>query len=475
MYIVSKDEMRRLDSLTMSEYFLPSRVLMENAGKGCADIIHQKKFGVTVLVVCGVGNNGGDGFVVARWLYKYGYDVSILVVGDKQKFSSETAENYKACEKLGLKILDNSDYSIGFDLIVDALLGIGFRGTLEGELKEMVELINFSFAKIVSIDIPSGLGADNGLSECCVHADLTLTMAAAKPGHFLGRGKEVCGELMVVPIGIPDSELSDSSDKFAYLDEQILPVRSPVAHKGTYGNLAIVAGSAGYSGAAVLCSRSALHSGAGLITLYHPKGMEEIFEMSLTEVMTRNFDFLDRAKTADAVLIGPGLGTQNVEVVEFILDNFDGKLIIDADGLNTLAENRELLKKVKGAVLTPHIGEFARLCGKTSQEVLQNPIGLLKNFVAEFGCKVLLKSHVSLFCSGAKIWFINKGNDGLATGGSGDVLAGAIASFAAQGLDLDSACLGAAHLVGDTAEKLATKFATPAITPSRIIENFFRL
>ena len=460
--------------MTMSEYFLPSRVLMENAGKGCADIIHQRNFGQRVIVVCGVGNNGGDGFVIARWLYKYGYDVTIVVVGDKQKFSPETAENFKACEKLGLEILDDFDFSAGFDLIVDALFGIGFKGNIEGELKEIVDTINFSFAKVVSIDIPSGLDADNGLSECCVHADLTLTMAAAKPGHFLGRGKEVCGELVVVPIGIPVNELFKSLDEFEYLDEQILPKRSPVAHKGTYGNLAIVAGSQGYSGAAILCSRSALHSGAGLITLYYPQGMEEIFEQSLTEVMTKNFDALEMMK-ADTVLLGPGFGTQNVEAVEYILNNFDGKLIIDADGLNILAENREMLQKIKGAVLTPHIGEFARLCGVTVEKVLQNPMELLKDFVAKFDCKVLLKSHVSLFCTGQKIWFINKGNDGLATGGSGDVLAGAIASFATQGLDLVSACLGASYLVGDTAEKLANEFATPAITPSRIIENFFKL
>ena len=355
-----------------------------------------------------------------------------------------------------------------------AIFGIGFRGALQGDAKAIVEQINFSPAKVAAIDIPSGLCADSGVCNCCVLADWTLTMAAAKPGHFLGRGKAVCGQLVVVPIGIPEQELAKSQDDFAYLDEQILPRRSATMHKGDCGRLAIVAGSPGFSGAAILSSRAALHSGAGLVSLYHPAGMEQIFEVALTEVMTKSFADLDLA-SADAVLIGPGLGTKNVEILQKCLAENNEKLVIDADGLNILAENRELLQELNGAVLTPHIGEFARLCQCSIAQILAEPTLKLREFVQRYRCSVLLKSHTSLFCQGQKIWFIDKGNDGLATGGSGDVLAGVIASFLAQGLSPEKACLGGAFLVGDTAEKLAKVYGTPAITPSRVVQNFFKI
>jgi len=338
----------------------------------------------------------------------------------------------------------------------------------------VVEQINNSAAKVVAVDIPSGLCGDSGQSDCCVQADLTLSMAAAKPGHFLGKGKQACGRLEIVPIGIAECELAKSEETFAYLDKQILPRRKATAHKGDYGRLAIVAGSQGYSGAAILSSRAALHSGVGLVTLYHPQGMEQIFETALTEVMSKTFADLD-LRSADAVLVGPGLGVENGKILQECLQACKGKLVIDADGLNILAKNRALLAQIKGAVLTPHIGEFARLCECSVAEVLANPCQKLREFVQEFACSVLLKSHTSLFCQSQKIWIIDKGNDGLATGGSGDVLAGVIASFAAQGLENEKACLGGAYLVADTAEKLANIYQTPAITPSRVIDNFFKI
>ncbi len=473
MYILDKKSMREADALAMSEYFLPSRVLMENAGKGCAQIIDKQVFGKKAVVVCGDGNNGGDGFVISRWLTKFGYDVEIILIGEKSKFSQETAENWKACQKFGLPVNENVESIPECDFVVDALFGIGFRGALSGTAKAIVDQINLSSAKVVAIDIPSGLDADNGLADSCVEADITLSMAAAKPGHFLGRGKEVCGKLEIVPIGIPEEELKKSEERFFYLGKQILPSRSVTAHKGDCGRLAIIAGSLGYSGAAILSSRAALHSGAGLVNLYHPQGMEQIFETSLTEVMSKTFADLESIK-ADAVLVGPGLGVDCPQILEYCLREFKGKLVIDADGLNMLAKNKELLKEIDGAVLTPHIGEFARLCDCSVAEVLANPCQMLRAFVQKYNCSVLLKSSTSLFCQQEKIWFIHKGNDGLATGGSGDVLAGVIASFMAQGLSGDLACLGGAYLVGDTAEKLAKTYQTFAITPSRVIDNFFK-
>ena len=299
-------------------------------------------------------------------------------------------------------------------------------------------------------------------------------MAAAKLGHFLGKGKLFCGELQIVPIGIPRCELVKSQERFVYLDEQILPPRWQTAHKGDYGRLAIVAGSPGLSGAAILSSRAALHSGAGLVTLYHPAGMEQIFETALTEVMSKTFADADLAR-ADAVLVGPGLGVDSVEILARCLQASKGKLIIDADGLNILAKNRQLLEQVESAVLTPHIGEFARLCECSVAELLQDPCQKLSEFARRYRCGVLLKSNTSLFCQGEQIWIIDKGNDGLATGGSGDVLAGVIASFRAQGLSGRKACLGGAYLVADTAQKLAKVYQTPGITPSRVIDNLFKI
>ncbi len=473
MHILDKKAMREADALAMSDYFLPSRVLMENAGRGCAEIIHRQRLGSKVVVVCGDGNNGGDGFVIARWLHKFGYEVVLLLIGEQSRFSPETAENWKACCKLGLPFLNDTDSISECDLVVDALFGIGFTGALAGRAKAIVEQINASKARVVAIDIPSGLDADNGQAESCVVADITLSMAAAKLGHFLGQGKRVCGQLLIVPIGLSEAVLTAKGKNCCYLDEQLLPKRSVTAHKGEYGRLAIVAGSRGYSGAAILSARAALHSGAGLVTLYHPQGMEQIFECCLTEVMSKSFSELDSMQ-ADVLLIGPGLGADCQKVLEKCLREHRGKLVIDADGLNALAKSRELLNKLEGAVLTPHIGEFARLCGCSPAEVLADPCQKLRAFVQKYNCCVLLKSHTSLFCQQKKIWLINKGNDGLATGGSGDVLAGIIASFMAQGLSAESATLGGAYLLGDTAEKLAKIYQTPAITPSRIIDNLFK-
>ncbi|MDD3049778.1 MAG: NAD(P)H-hydrate dehydratase [Candidatus Cloacimonetes bacterium] len=502
MYLLNRKEMMNFDKKTIENYGISPLILMENAGKGCADfIVNEEGEAGAVVIFCGTGNNGGDGFVVARWLYNYGMDVKILILGDLTKMSAETMQNYQICNKMNIEIYSVTlprqleDFKIVVeeaDLIVDAIFGIGFSGEMKLLQSNAVDLINSTHTRVYSIDIPSGINADTGYSEKSVKADYTMAIAAAKYGHFIGKGKSRIGEVAVIDISIPD-DLLEMSPKEAYLvDETIAkyPQRNPVSHKGDFGRVAIIAGSPGLTGAAILSCRAALRSGAGLITLFHEDNqlLNQVYESQLTEVMTFPFDynatannqesgFWRKLNSQDVLLIGPGIGKDDKvkKMLESILKKWEKPLILDADALNIIAEDEKLMRYLKSSdcLLTPHLGEFSRLTGIEIEEIERNPIELLKKFVKENDVKVLLKSSTRIFCRRNEIFIDISGNDGLATGGSGDVLSGIIASFVAQKMNLAESAVSASYLLGTTSEKLAEKRFTPSITPSDIIDSIF--
>ncbi len=504
-YILSREEMYFFDKHTIEKIGIPGKELMENAGKGCSEFIHQEllKPQSKVAVFCGSGNNSGDGFVIARYLKNRGHKICVFLLGNPDKMSPETLENYESCQDLEIDIIQINNAEIElfeFDLIVDAIFGVGLQGSVKGWRVNLIEKINNSEKLVVAVDIASGVDANTGQAEIAINADHTLTMANFKYGHFLEKGREKSGKVKVIDIGIPD-ELYEKFPPKAKLitDENVkYPQRSPFSHKGDYGRVGIIAGSPRFSGAAIMASRAALRSGAGLITLFHPEGMEQIFETQLLEVMTRAIpklplirgedsnsleseglnNFFKKISSMDVLLIGPGIGIsdETVKLLKAVLQKWNKPLVIDADALNILAKHRTILKLIsdKPVILTPHIGEFARLAKKEISEILADPLQELTNFIKKYKCNILLKSATTIFADGEKFVFDISGNDGLATGGSGDVLAGIIVSFLGQKLPLEDAAISASFLMGKTAEKLAKVRKPASIIPSDIIEEIFK-
>ncbi|NQV18044.1 MAG: NAD(P)H-hydrate dehydratase [Armatimonadetes bacterium] len=514
MYILSREEMYFLDKYTIEKIGIPGKELMEKAGKGCAEFIINELLSYpgnmeetlkgsseknleketfsrfNVAVFCGSGNNGGDGFVIARYLKNWKYFPKVFLLGSTEKMSPETFENYESCEELQIEIVsventeELNDLS-EFDLIVDAIFGVGLQGAVRGWRADIIDKINNSGKLVVAIDIASGVNANTGQAEVAVNADFTLTMAAYKYGHYIEKGREKSGIVKVIDIGISDELYEKFPPKTKLITDQNVkyPKRFPLSHKGHYGRVGIIAGSPGFSGAAIMACRAALRSGAGLITLFHPKEMDLIFETQLLEVMTysiiEGFDeFFKKLNTMDVLLIGPGMGTtlKAKELINFVLQNWEKPAILDADALNLLSENKDILKLVmdKPFILTPHIGEFARLSHKSIPEILADPLKALERFTQKYKCCVLLKSATTIFADGKEFIFDISGNDGLSTGGSGDVLAGIIVSFLGQKLSLKDAAISASFLMGKTAEKLAKNRKPASIIPLDIIDDIFK-
>lgn len=494
MFVLSREEMYAIDKFTIEKVGIPGQELMENAGKGCSEFINDLIIPESkIALFCGSGNNGGDGFVIARYLQNSQHSPTVFLTGSTDKTSPETLINYKKCVELGIpinKIEKEPDDLSDFDLIIDAIFGVGLKGEVKGWQANVINKINESEKTVVAIDIASGVDANTGHAEIAVEADFTLTMAAMKYGQLLGEGREKSGEVLVIDIGVPDDVLLQFplKGKLATCENVIFPYRSKFSHKGDYGRIGIVAGSPGFTGAAILASKAALRAGAGLITLFHPLGLETILENQLLEVMTYTIpfphikedkeEFFNKLNSMDVLLIGPGLGTSSelVELLKQIVVSWNKPLILDADAINILADNKNILENIssKQVILTPHIGEFARLCNVTTEDILIDPLKHLQDFVAKYKYNVLLKSATSVYCDETGFVFNITGNDGLSTGGSGDVLAGIVTSFIGQKLSLKDAAVSASYLMGETAEKLAETRKPASIIPSDIIENLFK-
>lgn len=527
MYVLSGKEMRDVDAYTIKKVGIDARILMEYAGYNSALFITEKiKARERVAVFCGHGNNGGDGFVIARCLKNHGTEPVVFFIGSEEKMSSETAANYALLQKTGVPVhhlLEEEDLQKfaddyfapqngEFSAVVDALFGIGFQGKLPPFQQKIIEILNRAEALRFAIDIPSGVSADTGCFTAAFCADYTLTMAAPKYGHFLGRGREYSGEVVAVDIGIPEVSWQAIKPSGQMISEENIsyPVRNPNYHKSDYGRVALIAGSPGFSGAAVLAAKAALHSGSGLITLYHQEGMETIYECHLIEVMTKVLPFatdcreeqtkdldkitelcasedlsalpevkafLSNLDLYDVLLIGPGLGISplSTALINMITKEWQKPAVFDADALNILAHYPQWIKRLekKPVVLTPHVGEFARMMQKSKEEVMCDTIGCLKQFLAEYDTSLLFKGITRIICNRDEMFFDISGNDGLATGGSGDVLSGILVSFLAQKLLPLKAAAAASYLLGKTAGKCAGFIKTPAITPSDIIDNLF--
>ncbi|MDD4309261.1 MAG: NAD(P)H-hydrate dehydratase [Candidatus Cloacimonetes bacterium] len=501
IYVLSSAQMKAIDARAINEFGLPARILMENAGKGCADYLlsnYPSAAKERVIILHGSGNNSGDGFVIARWLHLSGSKVALCKV-KSGKLSPESQANFELCEKLGILCYDISrDKAVDVfnthlssaTMIIDAVFGIGFKGELDASLMLLFAATNSCTALRIAIDIPSGTNADSGTGEDAFLADETLCIHSPKLGSLLHTGKTKSGKLHTISLGIPNSYNEAENPAILITDENhATPKRYLGAHKGMYGRVLVMGGSPGFLGSVAMTSRAALRAGAGFVNLLSRKALASYYCCNPAEIMfigipesdaTNLPDMescLNLLKQANSLVIGPGLGLDKYALLllELVLKNSAVPTVVDADALRLIALNPKLQKYLKkpNILLTPHLGEFRTLADITTAQLEENRIHYLQEFVQKHKTRVLLKSDTTVYCDVKNLYLSTAGNDGLATGGSGDVLAGIIASFAAQGMELGKAAINAAFLMGKTAERLALKRQTPSIIPSEIIENLF--
>lgn len=505
-FVLSPDEMKRFDRITREGFGIDDLLLMEHAGRKSAEIMEMELLEPNdkIAIFCGTGNNGGDGMVLARWLFNHDYDVQCYIVGDEEKFSPLAKKNFTILQKLSCKtdfIKDTRDIQKlenilpSFHITVDAIFGIGLKGKIEGYRKNLIECINQKSNTIVAIDIPSGVDAENGrVANVAIKADYTITMADPKYGHLLYPGRELTGEIFVIDIGIPPAIYRKYPPKAEIISDikPFLPPRPRNSHKGDFGKISIIAGSPGLTGAGIMASKAAIETGAGLATLFHPDSLSPIFETSLTEVITRGIaetpehtisikaldEILKLVEDYDAVAIGPGL-SRNKETAEFtrkFLINNAKPAVIDADGINAFEGYQQELEKLTGKpyIFTPHIKEFERLTGMPVQNILKNELKHVYEFANEYKLTLLLKGSTSIITDGEHIRFNLTGNPGMSTGGSGDVLTGIIIALLGQGFSTYDAASVGAYIHGKSADILAQDIGEISITPMKLIQNIHK-
>jgi NAD(P)H-hydrate epimerase len=485
MRVLNAAQMRDADRQTIEEVGIPSMVLMENAGRQVVAALEASYDDLperTVAVLCGPGNNGGDGFVVARTLHQRGIDVSVFVVATMTAVKGDARLNLEILGRLGLTVVEISDeqaWDLHFseisqcDLIVDAIFGTGLRSPLAGMMETVAADVNASGIPVVAVDLPTGLTADRPepIGEC-IHANMTVTLAAPKLPLVLPPGEAFAGNIVVADIGIPPEVIDGvAGPRIELLTREgmreILQPRQSDSHKGDYGHVLVVAGSRGKTGAAHLAAVGALRSGAGLVSVATPRTSQPIVAAMGAEYMTLPLDETPDGKVAltalehllefeqDVIAVGPGLGTGH-DVTAFVhglLSKSESPLVLDADALNALASEPDLLHNQgegsRPLVITPHPGEMSRLVNMSTEEVQSNRLGVARDFAVQHQIYVVLKGYRTLIATPEGKVFINPlGNPGMATGGTGDVLTGVIAAWLAQLLDAEAACKIGVYLHG---------------------------
>ena len=497
MYTISPESVKLADRLAAEKYGIPEIRLMKTAAFHCrSNILDNSCQSDSFVIICGKGNNGGDGYALASLLAEIHYDVTVINVFDCTPVTECAKEVYESCLKDGVKVLpfEKSKEALGkATVIIDALFGVGFHGSIafDSPIGEMLSFCNECNAKRIAIDTPSGINSADGRCEGAVFkADLTITLSYIKTGMLSYPAREFCGKIAVEPLGFP-KELDEEIPKDALIPDDeymkaILPERKKNTHKGSYGRLLMYCGNPEMTGAAVLCATSALRSGTGLLNIARDRETIKALQAHLIEPVfsvlsdkDKEKELLSLCEKASATVIGCGLGRSegDKEILFSIIKNADCPLIIDADGINLLSENKLILREAKKTpILTPHPLEFARLVGTCAKEVQNNRINLAKKFAKDFGCVLVLKGANTVIASPDGALAINtSGNPGLAKGGSGDVLSGVIASFVAQGIDVFNSAILGVYLHGKAADNLKEKISEYGFLPSDLPMAIARL
>lgn len=498
MRIVTAAQMRDIDRESSEVYGIPELVLMENAGVQVANevealftSVQQKK----ICLCCGSGNNGGDGFVAARHLANGGAKVKVFLLGDMQHVSEAAQTNLDVISNMNIDILqiasdrdwDKVQVSLAFaDALVDGLLGTGFQGELRESAEKLIHMINAAKKPVVAIDLPSGIEADTGaVAAAAVAASVTVSFGLPKLGLLFYPGAPYVGKLMVDGIGIPHQLLEDKAIQQQLIDvalvQKILAKRSPTVHKNSCGRVLAIAGSAGLTGAAALASQAALRSGAGVVTLAVAESLQAVMAVKLTEVMTQALPeigygilgetalprLLELAREYDAVVIGPGLGRHPAtqQLVRDFVRQSEAPCILDADAIHAYRGAGEALGEAKAMpILTPHLGEMAALLEISVPELQTDLLATARRAAGAYNSVFVLKSEktIVVFPDGM-VSVTTTGNPGMATAGSGDVLAGTIAGLKAQNMSAANAALAGVFLHGFAGDLAANKGMTGLI------------
>lgn len=484
----------------IEELKIPSLELMENAGRNSADFIlsHFKLHTYrSIIIIAGKGNNAGDGFVIARYLIEKNYPVSLILVYDEKELKGDALINFNKLKNLSsdkLKISDLNNLKIhDFEnsLIIDSIFGIGFKGYPDEKSKYIIDIINsISSSTVVSIDIPSCLQKYNQES-ISVDADCTLSMGAYKFDTLFYKGREASGNVNLIDIGVSYRDFKDRNIQKIFLLEKSdikLQKREANANKYTSGKVFVLAGSKGYTGAAYLCTTSAMRIGSGAVIIAYPESLDAIIEEKITEPVKLpleetedgglsfdNFDALkEKIEWSDCTLIGPGIGRNEntLSLVRKLVSDVKGNYVIDADGIFAFKDNLELLKKSNSKViLTPHTGEFANLLNLTSQDVINDFFNLSKNFAKKYNVILVLKGAPTIITDGEYFYINSLGKENLATFGTGDVLSGIISGLFSQSKDAMQSAINGILIHGYISEKLYNEYGSDSMMASDMLEN----
>lgn len=501
MRLYPVEKVREIDKKAEEAYRISSLILMENAGRGTAEEIIKRypQRTLKIVVISGKGNNGGDGFVVARQLEIEGYkNIEVLCLAPFEKYKGDAKANLEILLKTGFDPqVANSEkdvkrYVKSADLIIDAIFGTGLSSEVQAPYSKIIEEINKSPARVCSVDIPSGVNGNTGeVMGTAVKADFTVTLAVAKPGLYSYPGKKYAGQIVLSHIGIPAKIINSFETNYFAIDEEEvrkrLKTREPDIHKGRCGHLLVVGGSAGKCGAVSLSGEGALRSGVGLVTAMLPASEQPVIDGNVQEMMTipvrEDGDFMAYSSFKElfkrnvegksAIAAGPGLGVGE-DQFQIVRDIIESGLpaVLDADALNSIKNSPEILKKNSRLVITPHPGEFSRLSGLSTSEIQKDRLNVSLEFAKEYGCVVVLKGAGTVVASPEGSLFINTtGNHGMATGGMGDVLCGIIGSLLSQGYSpLESALIGV-YLHGLSADLIAGEPAVQGYTASDVAKG----
>lgn len=481
--LVTSNQIREFESeLIKKQGSNYSLELMEKAGSGLAKC--ALSFNDPFIIICGKGNNGGDGLVAARYLCESGKRVIVILTSDESKLTQESKENLKRIkDKIQyLKVTEETDKNFtevlnSSNTILECLLGTGVKGKLNPLYAWIIRTISKSGKKIIACDIPTGIDPDTGnISEFSVKAEMTVTFGFAKQGMLIYPAKKYVGELKTIDIGLPDIKTQSFLMDNKFVKEN-LPGRTEDSNKGSFGRTLLICGSNKYPGAALLASKAASSIGSGLAALSSPESVFSQITSGIPEVTHVNFvldEIIKESTKSSVIVIGPGLTTEkNIEnLVKSLIVSVDIPIVLDADGINVIAGEREIIKKAKNEVIiTPHPKEFARLLGLTVNEVLNNKIGLVKDTAKKLNCTIVLKGPGTIIATkDEKLYVSPFANSALAKGGTGDVLAGFIGGLISQGLKPEiAACVGV-YLHGKSAELVSIDKTVFSLLPQDLIQ-----
>lgn len=489
-HIVTSDEMKKMEQQTMEGFGLSSLVLMERAALSVWDYMEEYDISVeNTLILCGTGNNGGDGLAVGRILYENGYDPIIVMPGDRSKCTESTKHQLAILKHYQIPIYDTIP-QFAYTTVIDALFGIGLNREIEGVYAEIIAQMNETEAIKIAVDIPSGIHADSGkVMGCAFCADITITFAYQKVGTLLYPGAEYAGKLIVKNIGIIENAYEDAKPKMiAYgTDDLIFPKRTADSHKGTYGKVLVIAGSTDMCGAALLSTEATFRTGAGMVKLFTDAANRVVIQERLPEVMTVTYDEHNMNEKglgsaiswADIILMGPGMSQSETakQIVGYVLKNSTCPIVLDADALNIIAEDdMEKYEWNREVIITPHLGEMSRLCRKDVSLLKEHIIDTAHDYADKHQLTCVLKDARTIVSAPEEPDYINlSGNAGMATAGAGDVLCGIIAGLLAQKVPAYRAATLGVYLHGMAGDVAAEQCGKQGMMATDIINGLTKI